>query len=79
MAPAELITRMLKAAESWGRKRYGTEVVVHGHTEPECCADGTATAVVELERPASGKKVRQGKCLVVMDADGTLRCLEYQE
>lgn len=79
MAPTELIARMVKAAESWGRSRYGKEVVASTLPEPECCVDGTATAVVELERPTSGKKDRRTKCLVVMDADGTLSCLEYQE
>ncbi len=77
MMNARLIERLLRAAESWGRNRYREDVVVAGHTEPECCADGRVTAIVELERASSGASLGRTKCSVIMEPDGKVTCLEY--
>ncbi len=78
MAGTSLMERMLKAAETWGREYYREDVRATEHTPPHRDADGRLTAVVDLERPAGGK-VGQVQCSVIMEPDGKLSCLPYQQ
>ena len=68
---------MLRAAEAWGRRRYGEEVVATGNTEPVCRPDGCFIATVELEPKGRGGKAGRTLCSVIMEPDGTVSCLEW--
>ncbi len=76
MARTQLIGRILKAAEAWGREQYRQEVTAAGYTPPERDADGRLTSLVELEG-AQGGKLGQVQCSVIMEPDGTIRCLAH--
>lgn len=74
MTEAGLITRLLQAAEDWGRRRYHEPVAVVGHSGPDCCADGAIRAEVELAAGHPGKRPRRTRCIVTLEVDGTLSC-----
>lgn len=77
MARTQLVGRILKAAEAWGRQQYRQEVTAAGYTEPERDAGGRLTSVVDLEG-SEGGKLGQVQCSVIMEPDGTIRCLSHR-
>jgi hypothetical protein len=76
MTEAGLITRLMQAAEEWGRRRYHQEVVVVEHKEPECCPDGRMSAVIELDTAKGKHRAQPVRCIATMELDGTISCVE---
>ena len=59
MTNAGLLARMLRAAETWGRTRYGRELIPVAHTEPARGPDGTLQVVVIwIDRHGAASAIR---------------------
>ena len=79
MEQDRILTRILKAAQTWGRERYGQPVTV------ECCGElqtgdnGMITAEVEVHPAQAGTAVprvaARALCIVTLEPDGTLGCI----
>jgi hypothetical protein len=86
MDQEHMLQRMRRAAEEWGRQRWGRPVVVQSCGEPCRAEDGCTTCEVELQLapPSDSSKRRKARgqsarCLVTLEPDGSLGCFSRDE
>ncbi len=77
-----ILTRMLRAAQSWGRQWLGSDVTPVAWTKPEAQGDGAVTAEVEIQRegsPGATPNRTRLVCIVTLEPDGRLGCIKKSE
>ncbi|MDQ5852157.1 MAG: hypothetical protein M3380_08815 [Chloroflexota bacterium] len=80
MEEAQLVTQMLRAAEDWGRQRYGTKMSALSNSVLDYLDDGSVTTTVELYTSQSPTETQEEiepvQCTVVLEPNGTITCQE---
>ena len=83
MTEGDLVTRMLRAAEAWGRRRYGKEMRALTHKGPEQLEDGAVTATVDLyyvrDPSEAAAQTEPVTCVTTLEPDGTVSCFSEDE
>ncbi len=78
-----ILTRIRRAAQIWGRERYGQPVTVDCCSEPHDAGNGTITAEVEVHPDQAGsaapRAAARAVCIVTLEPDGTLGCIEKDD
>lgn len=76
-----MVDRFIRAAETWGRHRYGLEARARACAMPTEHPDGTITADVDLqfgyEPSGAAKEVVLVQCLVTLEPDGSISCYKH--
>ena len=79
MEEAHIVTQMLRAAEDWGRQRYGTKMSALSNSVLDYLDDGSVATTVELYASRASEtqeEIEPVQCTVVLEPNGTITCQE---